>query len=281
MPRFELDGETFDLQPQPAETFRWLASQVYRRMHDGTPLPAMLVVLAHHGRRREGFPVTDQRVQAIVWTLWQMGIGSARIEGEGADRQAKWDRGEQPAIDSRPIMENFTADGERDGRALAAALLVAQARRIAVNGIDMPVRLGPIEALKDQGKVFETRQAAAPQQPPFLTAAACLVDLLGHGAEPNDPRVVAALEIAGDLGIRAIDVDYANRQVRISGFNEQAVLAAAYFQGAPASDMPMIAARAQAMTKAAMDAAGEGGPGTGPGAGGPGKPQQPFKPRRR
>ena len=83
MPTFTLNGTAIELEPQTRESFAWLAGQVYRRLHEGPPLPAILTVFAHEGTTTQGLPTNDARIQAILWTLWQIGIASARVEGDG------------------------------------------------------------------------------------------------------------------------------------------------------------------------------------------------------
>ena len=81
MPTFTLNGTAIELEPQTRESFAWLAGQVYRRLHEGPPLPAILTVFAHEGTTTQGLPTNDARIQAILWTLWQIGIASAlRLE---------------------------------------------------------------------------------------------------------------------------------------------------------------------------------------------------------
>ncbi|NBX32302.1 MAG: hypothetical protein EBR07_06165, partial [Planctomycetes bacterium] len=128
MPTFTLNGTAIELEPQTRESFAWLAGQVYRRLHEGPPLPAILTVFAHEGTTTQGLPTSDARIQAILWTLWQIGIASARVEGDGDKREVKWDKGEHANIDTRPIIEHFTEEGINEGRALAAGLVVVAGR---------------------------------------------------------------------------------------------------------------------------------------------------------
>ena len=129
MPTFKLNGADVDLVPQERDSFSWLASQVYRRIHEGPPLPAILTVFAHEGVTTQGLQPTDHRIQAILWTLWQLGIGGASVEGEGAGRQAKWERGQHGGIEGQPVQDLFGEDCLRDGRSLACALMVARTSR--------------------------------------------------------------------------------------------------------------------------------------------------------
>jgi hypothetical protein len=54
-------------------------------------------------------------------------------------------------------------------------------------------------------------------------------------------------------------VDAATRQLRIDGFNEQAALAAAYFQGAPVEHFQSAINRAQVLNKMALESAQKSG----------------------
>lgn len=288
-PVFVLDGTPVELVPQDRNAFAWLASQVYRRMHEGPPLPAILTVFAHDGTTTQGIAAADPRIQSILWTLWQMGVGSARIEGEGDQRQVKWDRGEHPTIESFPFMENFTEEGIRQGRALAASLVSTFGRRIRVNGVEMPIRVNNIELLQAQAAEMEKRRTD-PKHDPVMAAAAYVAELISQGSDQNDLRLRAALELAADLGVRSMMVDPTRRQLRIEGFNEQACLAGAYLQGAPLEDFPAAVNRAQVLNRMASEEAAklaQGGQAGGAArAAGPGPAQKPveaaaFKRRRR
>ena len=83
-PTFTINGSAVPLVPQAREPFSWLASQVYRRLHDGAPLPALLGMLAHEGLTTQSLPPQDARLQAILWTLRQLGLTGLKVEGEGA-----------------------------------------------------------------------------------------------------------------------------------------------------------------------------------------------------
>ena len=298
MPTFTLNGTAIELEPQTRESFAWLAGQIYRRLHEGAPLPALLTVFAHEGTTTQGLPTSDARIQAILWTLWQIGIASARVEGEGDKREVKWEKGEHANIDTRPIIEHFTEEGIKEGRALAAGLVVVAGRHIKVNGIEMHVKINNFELIKAQAAEMEKRRTD-PKHDPAMAAASYLAELLAQGADQNDLRLRAAIELAADLGIRSLFVDAATRQLRIDGFNEQAALAAAYFQGAPVDQFQSAINRAQVLNKMALESAQKSGRaptgGTGavhPQAGSPdlagtaGKPGNqgqptPFKRRRR
>lgn len=298
MPTFTLNGTAIELEPQTRESFTWLAGQVYRRLHEGAPLPAILTVFAHEGTTTQALPTTDGRIQAILWTLWQIGIASARVEGEAEKREVKWEKGEHANIDTRPIIEHFTEEGMTDGRALAAGLVVVAGRHIKVNGIEMHVKINNIELIRAQAAEMEKRRID-PKHDSAMAAASYLAELLSQGADQNDLRLRAAVELAADLGIRSLFVDSATRQLRIEGFNEQAALAAAFFQGAPVEHFQAAINRAQALNKMALENAQKSGRtqagrtdavGTRPGApdmvGASGKPGNqgqptPFKRRRR
>lgn len=276
---FVLDGTAVPLAPQDRGAFAWLASQVYRRMHEGPPLPALLTLFAHEGTTAQGIPASDPRIQAILWTLRQMGVASARMEAEGNERQVKWDRGDHPTIEAFPFMENFTEEGIREGRALAAALVSTFGRRIRVNGVEMPVKVSNIELLQAQAAEMEKRRSD-PKHDPVMAAAAYVAELISGGSDQNDLRLRAALELAADLGVRSMMVDPSRRQLRIEGFNEQACLAAAYLQGAPVEQFQAAINRARALNAmAAEEAARLGQPsaaGAAPAATGTG-----FRRRRR
>lgn len=298
MPTFTLNGTAIELEPQTRESFAWLAGQVYRRLHEGPPLPAILTVFAHEGTTTQALPTTDGRIQAILWTLWQIGIASARVEGVGEKREVKWEKGEHANIDTRPIIEHFTEEGTTDGRALAAGLVVVAGRHVKVNGVEMHVKINNIELIKAQAAEMEKRRLD-PKHDPAMAAASYLAELLSQGADQNDLRLRAAIELAADLGIRSLFIDAATRQLRIEGFNEQAALAAAYFQGAPVEQFQSAILRAQTLNKMALENAQKSGrspatradsvrtqSGTPELVSAPGKPgnqgqQTPFKRRRR
>ena len=298
MPTFTLNGTAIELEPQTRESFAWLAGQVYRRLHEGPPLPAILTVFAHEGTTTQALPTTDGRIQAILWTLWQIGIASARVEGVAEKREVKWEKGEHANIDTRPIIEHFTEEGITDGRALAAGLVVVAGRHVKVNGVEMHVKINNIELIKAQAAEMEKRRLD-PKHDPAMAAASYLAELLSQGADQNDLRLRAAIELAADLGIRSLFIDAATRQLRIEGFNEQAALAAAYFQGAPVEQFQSAVLRAQTLNKMALENAQKSGrspatradsvrtqSGTPELASAPGKPGNqgqptPFKRRRR
>ena len=162
----------------------------------------------------------------------------------------------------------------------------------------MHVKINNFELIKAQAAEMEKRRTD-PKHDPAMAAASYLAELLAQGADQNDLRLRAAIELAADLGIRSLFVDAATRQLRIDGFNEQAALAAAYFQGAPVDQFQAAINRAQVLNKMALESAQKSGRapagGTGavhPQAGSPelvgaaGKPGNqgqptPFKRRRR
>ena len=261
MPTFTLNGTPVELVPQERGAFDWLAGQVYRRMHEGVPIPGMLTMIADAGVKAQNLPTTDPRIQAALWTLWQMGIASSRVEGEGDARQVKWEKGEHPDLDSRPAVEHFNEEGIREGRALAAGLVIVHGRRIRVNGVEMPVKVNNIDLIRAQSAELEKRRTD-PKQDPSLPAAAYVAELLSQGSDQNDLRLRAALELAADLGIRSLVIDGAARQMRIEGFNEQAALAAAYFQGAPAEHFQAAINRASTLNRMAQELAKQAGAAT-------------------
>ena len=258
MPTFTLNGTPVELVPQERGAFDWLAGQVYRRMHDGIPLPGMLTMIADAGVKVQNLPTTDPRIQAALWTLWQMGIASSRIEGEGDGRQVKWEKGEHPDLDSRPAMEHFTEEGIREGRALAAGLVIVHGRRIRVNGVEMPVKVNNVDLIRAQTAELQKRHTD-PNQHPSLLAAAYVAELLTQGADQSDLRLRAALELAADFGVRSLVVDAATRQMRIDGFNEQAGLAAAYFQRLPEDQFRKAAADIATLNRMAQELANQAG----------------------
>ena len=254
-PVFNLNGTDVPLEPQDRAAFMWLASQVYRRLHEGQtppPIPALLTVFAHEGITTQKLPVTDPRIQAIMLVMWAFGIKGARVEGEGEGRQVKWDKGEHPNLDVRPVVEHFTEEGIREGRALASALLIANGRRIRVNGIEMPVRINNLELVQAQAPELEKRRKD-PALDPAMAAAAYVAELLSAGADQADLRLRAALEFAADLGIRSMLIDAPTRQLRIDGFNEQAALACAFLQGSPVEQFQAAITRAQTLNRMAQD----------------------------
>ena len=252
MPVFDFNGTPVTLEPQDRSAFMWLASQVYRRIHDGNPIPATLTVYAHEGTTGQGLPVTDPRIQAIFWTMWQFGIAGTRVEGEGTNKQVKWDRGDHPNLDSRPMREHFTQEGVLDGRALAASLLVVNSRSIRINGNEMAVKVGNMELLKAQSAEVEKRRRD-PSHDPMMAAAAYVAELLAGGSGETDLRLRAALEIAADLGIRSMVIDAPTRQLRIDGFSEDAALAAAFLQGVPVEQFTAAVSRIQTLNRMASD----------------------------
>ena len=292
-PVFTLNGTQVTLEPQDRSAYMWLAAQVYRQLHDGPPLPALLTVLAHEGTTTQGLPTTDARIQAVLWTMWQLGICGARVEGEGDAKQAKWDKGSQPDIDGRPVGEHFTEEGILDGRALAASLMIGMVRRIRVNGIEMPVRINNMQLLQAQLPEVEKRRAD-PGHDPAMPAAAYVAELLAGGSDQNDLRLRAALEFAADLGVRSMVVDAATRQLRLDGFSEQAALASAFLQGLPPDQFKAALGRVQMLNRVAAEqgkAMAERAGGKGPeadraramaSASAPsGPPKDPFRRRRR
>lgn len=292
-PVFTLNGNPVPLEPQDRSAFMWLASQAYRRIHEGPPIPATLTVLLHEGTATQGLPTTDARIQAILWTLWQLGISGARVEGEGEQRTAKWDRGTHPNIDTRPVVEHFTEEGILEGRALASAFAIANSRSIRINGNEMPVRVSNMALLQAQSAEIERRRTD-PSHDPAMAAASYVAELLSGGSDQSDLRLRAALEIAADLGIRSMVIDAPSRQLRIDGFSEQAALAVAFLQGLPATEFKAALGRVQMLNRIAADqsrmlAEKAGGKGAdaerakamvsvaGPG----GPPRDPFRRRRR
>lgn len=254
MPTFKLNGAAVELVPQDRSAFMWLASQVYRRIHEGPPIPAILTMFAHEGVTTQALAPTDARIQAILWTMWQMGIASAHVEGEGDARQIKWEKGEQENIDSKPVIEHFNEEATTDGRALACAILVANGRHVRVNGMEFAVKVNNMDLIKAQAAEVEKRRKD-PAHDPAMSAATYIAELLSGGADQNDLRLRAALEVAADLGIRAIAIDPAQRTLRIEGFNEQAALATAFLQGAPVEQFKAALTRVQTLNRMATDQA--------------------------
>jgi len=257
MPSYSLNGATIDLQPQDREPFMWLASQVYRRMHAGNqppPLPAVLTMFAHEGTTTQGIAPTDPRIQAIMWTLWQLGLKGSRVEGEGESKQIKWDKGEHAGIDASPVMDCFSADAIRDGRTLAASLAIAGNRRINLNGTEIPVRINDFDLIRAQSEEMNKRRQEE-NHDPSMAAARYVAELMTGGADINDLRLRAALELAADLGIRAMWVDTVSRQLRIAAFSREAALAAAFLQGAPVEHFELALKRADALQQAAEETA--------------------------
>jgi hypothetical protein len=251
-PVFTLNGTQVPLEPQDRSAFMWLASQAYRRIHEGPPIPATLTVLLHEGTTTQGLPTTDSRIQAILWTLWQLGISGARVEGEGEQRTAKWDRGTHANIDTRPVIEHFTEEGILEGRALASAFAIANSRSIRINGNEVPVRISNMALLQAQSAEIERRRTS-PSHDPAMAAASYVAELLSGGSDQNDLRLRAALEIAADLGIRSMVIDAPSRQLRVDGFSEQAALAVAFLQGAPVDEFKVALGRVQALNRLAAD----------------------------
>ena len=184
MPTFKLNGAAVELVPQERSAFMWLASQVYRRIHEGPPIPAILTMFAHEGVTTQALAPTDARIQAILWTMWQMGIASAHVEGEGDARQIKWEKGEQENIDSKPVIEHFNEEATTDGRALACAILVANGRHVRVNGMEFAVKVNNMDLIKAQAAEVEKRNRLK-----LLTPI--LEQLIGEGS--TDPHVHDAL----------------------------------------------------------------------------------------
>jgi hypothetical protein len=176
--------------------------------------------------------------------------------------------------------------------------VVVAGRHVKVNGIEMHVKINNFELIKAQAAEMEKRRLD-PKHDPAMAAASYLAELLSQGADQNDLRLRAAIELAADLGIRSLFIDAATRQLRIEGFNEQAALAAAYFQGAPVEQFQSAILRAQTLNKMALENAQKSGrspatradsvrtqSGTPELVSAPGKPgnqgqQTPFKRRRR
>ena len=252
-PTFTINGSAVTLVPQAREPFSWLASQVYRHLHDGAPLPALLGMLAHEGTTTQSLPPEDARIQAILWTLRQLGLAGLKVEGEGADRKVSWERGTHPGINGTPVADCFTPEGIADGRAMAAALVVAGSRAMHINGTDVKVHINNLELVKAQAAEMAKRQAD-PSHDPCMAASRYVAELMNDGAGPEDLRLRAAIELAADLGVRALFVDTVNRQLRIAAFSREASIAAAFLQGVPVEQFPAVLARADTLHKAAEDA---------------------------
>lgn len=251
MPSFNLNGTSVELVPQTREPFNWLASQVYRKMHDGPPLPGMLGMIALDGLKQNITP-EDPRIQAILWTMWQLGL--AQVTLDEANQQIKWEQGKHQSISGRPFIDHFTEEAIADGRALAAALSVVLQRTLRVNGIELQVKPVDFDLLRAQSEELKKRHTN-PQEDMSIAAARYMAELLSQGANDKDLRFRAALELAADLGIRAMIIDAPSRQLRIEGFNEQAALSAAYLQNLPIEQLPLAVNRAQALNKAAEETA--------------------------
>jgi hypothetical protein len=155
-------------------------------------------------------------------------------------------------------MEHFTEEGIREGRALAAGLVIVHGRRIRVNGVEMPVKVNNIDLIRAQTAELEKRRTD-PKQDPSVTAAAYVAELLAQGSDQNDLRLRAALELAADFGVHSLVVDGAARQMRIDGFNEQAALAAAYFQRLPVDQFQAAINRASTLNRMAQELAKQPG----------------------
>jgi len=129
---------------------------------------------------------------------------------------------------------------------------VAAARKLRINGNDVDVKISNLELLTAQAAEVEKRRKD-PSHDPAMAAAAYVAELLSGGSDQNDLRLRAAVEIAADLGIRSMLVDAPTRQLRIDGFNEQAALAAAFFQNAPPEQLKAALTRVQTLNRMAED----------------------------
>ncbi len=127
-------------------------------------------------------------------------------------------------------------------------------RTLRINGVELQVRAVDFDLLRAQSEEVRKRQQD-PKQDMAMAAARYLAELLAQGAGDKDLRFRAALELAADLGIRSLIVDAASRQLRIEGFNEQAALAAAFFQGLPVDQFEVAVKRAQILNQSAAETA--------------------------
>jgi hypothetical protein len=251
MPQFTLNGTPVELVPQDREVFTWLANQIYRRLHaeKGPPLPGLLAMMALDAPKQQ-IALDDARPQAVMWTLYQLGFNA--VTHDEAAGQVHWVKGPHEDVSRIPFVQHFSAEGVRNGRALAAALSVVLQRSIRVNGTEMPVRIVDFELLKAQAEELKKRHTSE-QADLSLAAARYVAELISSGAGTHDLRLRAALEMAADLGIRSLVLDSANSQVRIDEFNEMAALAAAFFQNVPVEQFEGAIKRAQALSAAAAE----------------------------
>jgi hypothetical protein len=117
-------------------------------------------------------------------------------------------------------------------------------------------RTASLYSATDKTKAAEIeKRRKDPSHDPAMSAATYIAELLSGGADQNDLRLRAALEVAADLGIRAIAIDPAQRTLRIEGFNEQAALATAFLQGAPVEQFKAALTRVQTLNRMATDQA--------------------------
>lgn len=255
-PVFDLNGTKVPLAPQDRGVYGWLAGQVYMNLRKPDPVPPLQGLLAMMAldAGRQGVANDDPRVQAVLNVLWQMGIAKVRTEGEGAEARVSWDAGTHASIGSRPVIEHFTEDGVREGRALAAALMIATTRQVRINGVELAIRPVNLELLQAQGAELQKRLQPG-KEDASLTAARYVAELLAQGATDKDLRLRAALELAADLGVRSMLVDAPSRQLRIEGFNEQAAVAAAYLQGMAGEQFDMALKRIQTLNQVAQETA--------------------------
>lgn len=253
MPTFNVNGTTVELLPQDRNVFNWLATQVYRKLfaEGAPPLPGMLAMIALDAPRQQ-ISLDDPRPQAVLWTLYQLGFDTITLDQSA--NQIRWEKGKHPDIGQRPVIEHFTEEGFKDGRALAAGLSVVLQRTVRINGAERTVRTVDFELLKAQAEEMKKRHTN-PQADMALAAARYLAELVSSGATDSDLRLRAALELAADLGVRSITMDPVNQQVRIDAFNEVAAVAAAFFQNATAEQIPNAVKRVQMLNQAAAEAA--------------------------
>ncbi len=266
MPQFHLNGTTVQLVPQERNVFGWLATQIYRKLFATgvPPLPGLLSIMALDAPR-QNVALEDARAQAVMWTLYQLGFDTVTMDTES--NQVKWQKGTHADIGQSQVLEHFTEEGLKDGRALAAALSIVLQRTVRVNGTELTVRTVDIDLLKAQAEEMKKRHTN-PQTDMSLAAARYVAELISSGASDTDLRLRAALEFAADLGVRSLVIDTANRQVRIEAFSETACLAAAFFQNAPVEQFQTALQRCQTLNAAAEESARKAG--AAPGAAGRG-----------
>lgn len=251
MPQFNLNGTSVELVPQDRPVFTWLANQVYRKLHadKAPPLPGMLAMIALDAPKQQ-IPLDDPRPQAVMWTLYQLGVDGVTLDE--ANSQVTWNRGTHEDVGKRPYVQHFTEEGVRDGRALAASLSVVLQRTIRINGTEVPVRIVDIDLIRAQVEELKKRHTDE-KLDMSLAAARYVAELMSSGVPDHDLRLRAALEMAADLAVRSLVVDMPNQQVRVEAFNEMGALAAAFFQNVPVEQFENALKRAQVLNAAAQE----------------------------
>ena len=243
----KLNDVPVPLHPQARECFDRLAEALLHPLHGGQPLVTVVLMVLAEGLRR-GIPATDPMLQAVLWTLHEVGVNAVTLHPESNEASLP-DVGESP-MDRCSFEQHFMPGSVATGRAMIASMMVMTKRTFLLDGVEVPVKPQPRQQVEAATRsILDGRRLG---EEAHAAAARYLGALLLDGRAADDPDVLVAVEIAADLAIVGVRVDREARQATIEGFSEPVALAISYVQGLGADDQQLLLGRIRALNQRGM-----------------------------